>query len=303
MTSCIPPTGLRVSGKLSDLAQIQWFDRKATFERIQNSRQNLIQAKTLSNQNDLFTISGDIRFKKGNRRIRWNKSSIKELSLTNKLNPNIDFVLEHGFGIEGKKIKRLTLQTGQKSINKLINLTHSIKGRESDDHIDASATVSKYSISLEGQGGEDTIIGTDKSDLIAASTTRDACDFGQGTDLSMKVKDVLTGGKGRDYFFADNGTTITDIEAAERIYIYNHSSYDLTKLEDISPTYENDGTTTLIKTGDIQITTNTASFEYSFAYYNTNGTMCKVDSNGEECEIPAYPGQPEGYVLTATEAT
>ena len=153
--------------------------------------------------------------------------------------------------------------------------------------------------SLAGGRGADTIIGSDGSDFLSASTSRDICDFGSGTDLSKRVKDVLIGGDGIDTFYVDNGTKVTDVEIGETLHLYNHLSNDLRDLVDKTPIIKNRPTKTVIKVGDIRVITNPVEFEYSYGFTNSVFEFCITDQNGIVCSVGMIPGQPEGYRFTA----
>ena len=177
------------------------------------------------------------------------------------------------------------------------------RGTKRDDTIDLSSLVAEnleFPVSLSGGKGADTMIGSDGKDLIAASTSRAICDFGSGTDLSIRVKDVLTGGSGVDIFYVDNGTKVTDVEVGETLHLYNHLSNDLRDLADKSPIIKYRPTKTVIKLGDIRVVTNPVEFEYHYEFLESGFEFCRTDQDGvKDCSRGLIPGQPEGYVFTA----
>ena len=136
---------------------------------------------------------------------------------------------------------------------------------------------------------------------MAASTSRDICDFGSGTNLIEKVKDVLAGKGGKDIFYVDNGTHVADIEAGEVIHLFNHSSYDLGELANKTPVFKQKRNKAIIKIGDLTVTTNPAKFDFQYKFFTSEFNPCITDQNGTDCDMPWIPGEPEGYSFTATE--
>lgn len=217
------------------------------------------------------------------------------------------------FNDKSKNFKIVDFYTPEKSLPSFIqsfddpvvhafNRGYEYRGTKKRDTIDfSSLPVDNLTFlpSISGGSGADTIIGSDRSDFISASTSRDICDFGSGTDLSKRVKDVLTGGSGIDIFYVDNGTKVTDVEVGETLHLYNDLSNDLRDLIDKTPIIKYKSTKTVIKLGDIRVVTNPVKYDYSYGFIDSEFEFCITDQNGTDCGGGMIPGQPEGYKFTA----
>ena len=187
-------------------------------------------------------------------------------------------------------------------LNLILSNDFELRGNKRDNALDFTSMPikKKYShLPIAGGAGADTIIGSNRVDSLAASTSRDICDFGRGTNLAVNVKDVLTGGRGVDTFYVDNGTHITDVEAGETIHLFNHHSYDLDDIDNKTPLFRQKKNKTVIIIGDLKITTNPAKYSYAYKFFTPKYEMCQTNENGTVCDQGWIPGEPEGYILTA----
>ena len=112
---------------------------------------------------------------------------------------------------------------------------------------------------------------------------------------------MLTGNAGKDTFYADNGTRVTDIELGEVIHLFNHNSYDLNNINNKTPLFKYKSNRTIIRVGDLKISTNPARFDFTYKFYAPEYKMCRTDVSGTVCSMGQIPGELEGYSFTAIE--
>ena len=300
----MPTRQVVINGSLNDLSSLSLLKKNSRFIRAKskNSFYDPVAVKFRTQEGQIFRISGDIELT-NNGRIRWKKSNINRINFKDTFNHKNNYRITDYWQF-GFSLKSLINETSENRLRLLLKNDFALRGGARKDVIDLTSTlVSKRHewLPISGGAGADLIIGSRSNDHLAASTSRDICDFGTGTNLAQSVKDVLTGNAGTDTFYADNGTHITDVEAGEVIHLFNHKSYDLTELSNKSPSFKHKRNKTIIKVGGIRITTNPAKFDFSYKFYDPKYTMCRTDSDGTTCDMGWIPGEPEGYSFTAIE--
>ena len=303
MKSCIPIRQIVINNSLNDLSSFDC-SKNTKFTRA-TQEEGYFQPdiiKTTGDNGKTFKISGEIKLRKDGQ-IKWNKSVLSEIEFKDTCNNLNDFHITDRWQYD-YDLRSLIKSSPKSYIRTLLNKGFELRGGDRQDVIDlVSAPILKKNIWLpiSGGAGADTIIGSNKDDYLAASTSRDICDFGSGTNLARKTKDVLTGNGGKDTFYADNGTRVTDIEEEEVIHLLNHDSYDLGEIISKTPSFINRRNKTIIRVGDIKIITNKARFNYSYKFYTPEHKLCRSDSLGTVCDMGWIPGEPEGYSFTAVE--
>ena len=300
----MPIRQLTINGSLHALSSLELLKRDSKFIRIEGEGENNYRdtVKMLIKDGQFFLISGEIELRK-NKRIKWKDSNLAEIRFIDRFSRldgyqivdhwQTDFTLKSLINLSPESYLRLLLRRG-----------FSLQGGEDNDVIDltSSLIVKKPGwLSVSGGAGADSIIGTKKNDYLAASSSRDICDSGAGTDLTRNVKDVLTGNDGRDTFYVDNGTHVADVEVGEVIHLFNHDSYDLDELSNKNPSFEYRREKTIVRLGDLELTTNPARFDFSYKFYNDEQEMCRTDSLGTRCDMEWIPDEPEGYSFDVIE--
>ena len=304
MTTCVPVRQLTINGSLNGLSSLALLKRDSEFIRLENEVDNNHRdTLEISGQDgQIFRISGRIKLRK-NGRIKWKASSLSEVESIDTSDGSIDYQITDLWRADFS-IKSLIKSSPKNYLKLLLRKGFALRGGEGSDVIDLTSGLiaKKHGWPLiSGGAGADLIIGSKKDDYLAASSSRDICDFGAGADLARNVKDVLTGNAGRDTFYADNGTRVTDVEVGEVIHLFNHNSYDLDGLSSKDPSFEYKGGKTIISIGGLQIVTNPARFDFSYKFYTPEYEMCRTDSRGTNCDMGWIPGEPEGYSFTAIE--
>ena len=306
MTSCMPIRQLIINGSLNELSSLSLLKKNSKFTRIKNKENHYYRdtLKASGEEGQTFKLSGEIELK-GNGRIKWKESSISMISFRDRLNKENTYQISDRWQM-GFNLKSLITSPPQNYLNLLISNGFTLRGGSGKDVIDLTSTLKnkKYKWpKISGGAGGDSITGSKGDDQLAASTSRDICDFGSGTNLARNVKDVLTGNAGRDTFYVDNGTHVTDIEIGEVIHLFNHNSYDLDTLDNKAPSFKHKSNRTIIRVGDLKVITNPARFDFAYSFYTPEYKMCRTDSYGTNCDMAWIPGEPEGYSFTAIEVT
>ena len=304
MTSCIPTRRLTINGSLNNLSDLALLKQNARFVHADHSGTYLYPqtVKTLSQTDEIFKVSGDIELKR-NGRINWAKSNVSNIRFKDPSNRLNNFQINDHWQLDFD-LKSLIKSKSKNYLKLLFRNSFELVGDRENNVIDfTSIPFARHydRLPISGGAGADVIIGTKRNDLIAASSSRDICDFGTGTNLSINVKDILTGDTGIDTFYADNGTQITDIEKNETIHIFNHNSFDLDNIPDKSPSFKHKPNKTIIEIGDLKIITNPAKFDFYYKFYTPNMSLCTTDRSGTSCDRAWIPGEPEGYSFIATE--
>lgn len=306
MTSCLPSRELIINNSLDSLSSLSLLKKRSVFSYSRNisSYYYIDTVRTAKRDSQRFWLSGEIKLRK-NGQIKWNKSRLSRIIFKDNSDRSNNYEItdhwEFNFSLNS-----LVKSSPQSYSKLLLRKGFALRGGDGKDVIDLStSSMSKKNkwLSISGGPSADLIIGSGKDDHLAASTSRDICDFGSGTNLNQTVKDVLTGNGGNDTFYADNGTRITDIEVGEVIHIFNHNSYNLSDISHKEPSFNHKPNRTIIRVGDLKITTNPAKFDFSYKFYTSEYKMCKTDSQGTICDMGWIPGEPEGYSFTATAAT
>ena len=300
MTTCFVAGSFTSKGSLENLSALSLLDVDTSFELIRtksdSSSPHVIQA--IVPDAGSFKLKGDFVLNEDGH-IDWTDSRASSFYYRDFNNKSKNFRVTDSLL---QTLPSFILLDDVDPLNHAFNNGYEYRGTKRDDRIDISNLVAENLVfppSLAGGRGADTIIGSDGSDFLSASTSRDICDFGSGTDLSKRVKDVLIGGDGIDTFYVDNGTKVTDVEIGETLHLYNHLSNDLRDLVDKTPIIKNRPTKTVIKVGHIRVITNPVEFEYSYGFTNSVFEFCITDQNGIDCSVGMIPGQPEGYRFTA----
>ena len=304
MTSCIPIRHLTINGSLNNLSSLALLQKNSKFVRTKNQDGYYYPdtIKMAGEDGQTFRIAGEIKLKK-NGRIHWKKSSLSRISFRDSSNRSKNYQITDHWQFDFD-LKSLIQSSPKNYATLLLREGFALRGGNRKNVIDFTGkkiTQGSMRLPISGGAGADSIRGSENDDNLAASTSRDICDFGTGTNLGRKVKDVLTGNGGKDTFYADNGTRVTDIEVGETIHLFNHNSYDLDKLKNKTPTFKHRANKTVIKIGELKIITNPARFDFSYQFYTSKFKMCKTDSDGTICDTGWIPGEPEGYSFTATE--
>ena len=304
MTSCIPPQWLTINGSIDSLSALASLSADSRFIVVKDRDKNYPQQtiKTPGDTGKSFHVSGEIKLKKDGR-INWGGSNLTSLRFKDKTNRSNNFLITDYWQLESG-IESIMKSNSQNFLHVALSKGFEIRGSRRKNTLDLSSTGfndKSYPLFIFGGGGADEITGSSQSDVLAASTSRDICDFGSGTNLIEKVKDVLAGKGGKDIFYVDNGTHVADIEAGEVIHLFNHSSYDLSELANKTPVFTQKRNKTIIKIGDLTVTTNPAKFDFQYKFFTSEFKPCITDQNGTDCDIPWIPGEPEGYSFTATE--
>ena len=304
MTSCLPVRRLAINGSLTRLSSLAMLKRNSRFVRNKSDDSNYYSdaVQMLGENEQVFRISGEIKLSKRGR-IKWRQSSLHEISFTDASNAANDFQITNLWEFDFK-LKTLIKSSPKNYTMFLLNKGFTLRGGEGKDVINlASMPAPRKYIrpQISGGAGADLIIGSDKDDYLAASTSRDICDFGIGTNLANTIGDVLTGDAGKDTFYADNGTRVTDIELGEVIHLFNHNSYDLNNINNKTPSFKYKSNRTIIRVGDLKISINPARFDFTYKFYAPEYKMCRTDESGTICSMGWIPGEPEGYSFTAIE--
>ena len=304
MTSCLPVRRLAINGSLTRLSSLAMLKRNSRFVRNKSDDSNYYSdaVQMLGENEQVFRISGEIKLSKRGR-IKWGQSSLHEISFTDASNAANDFQITNLWEFDFK-LKTLIKSSPKNYTKFLLNKGFTLQGGEGKDVINlASMPAPRKYIrpQISGGAGADLIIGSDKDDYLAASTSRDICDFGIGTNLASNIDDVLTGNAGKDTFYADNGTRVTDIELGEVIHLFSHISYDLNEINNKTPSFKHKSNRTIIRVGDLKIITNPARFDFAYKFYAPEYKMCRTDESGTICSMGQIPGEPEGYSFTAIE--
>ena len=302
MTSCIPFRQLIFNGSVDSLSALDLLRKDSKFIFVKSSNKTYPSQiiKTIPKAGKHFKISGEIQLRKDGR-INWKRSDLENIyfrDARNRLN-NFQIADHWQFGFN---LKSLIKSHSGNYLNLILDNGFELRGNKRDNTFDLTSMPikKKYSrLPISGGAGADTIIGSNRTDSLAASTSRDICDFGRGTNLAVNVKDVLTGGRGVDTFYVDNGTLITDIEVGETIHLFNHHSYDLDEINDKTPLFIHKRNKTIIRIGDLKIITNPARYSYMYKFFTPKYEMCQTNENGTVCGQAWIPGEPEGYTLTA----
>ena len=304
MTSCIPLRQLIFNGSVDSLSSLALLrkDSKFTHVKSRNKPYSSQIIKTTPKAGQYFKISGEIKLRKDGR-IDWKRSDLENIYFRDARNRLNNFQItdywQFGFNLES-----LIKSNSVNYLNLILSKGFELRGNKRENTLDfASMPIKKkYShLSISGGAGADMIIGSNRNDSLAASTSRDICDFGSGTNLAIKVKDVLTGGRGVDTFYVDNGTRITDVDVGETIHLFNHHSYDLGDLSDKMPLFRYKTSKTIIRIGDVKIITNPAKYSYVYKFLTPKYEMCQTNEHGTVCGQGWIPGESEGYTLTAIE--
>ena len=298
MTSCLAGRTFKSKGSINNISALSLLDANTVFEPFKNTSNGI---RSMAPGVGSFKLKGNFVFTLDGQ-LNWNDSEPISLHYKSFNDRSKNFnIIDKTY--PGSALKEYLLSGADDKLAYAFNFSFEYRGSKKIDTIDISNLPIENLAnppSLSGGSGADTIIGSDAEDLIAASTSRDICDFGSGTNLSKKVKDILIGGKGIDTFYVDNGTKINDVETGESLHLNNHSSYDLRNLVDKAPIVKYKLGKTIIKVGDIRVVTNPVKFEYFYGFASRpEMEFCYTSQNGTECSLGLIPGQTEGYRFTA----
>ena len=301
MTTCFVTGSFTSRGSLENLSALSLLEADTSFELIRiksdPSSPHVIQAVVPDAGS--FKLKGNFVLNEDGE-INWNDSQASSFHYRDFNNKSKNFQITDALL---RTLPSFILLDDEDPLNHAFNNGYEYRGTKRDDRIDITNLAADnlaFSPSLAGGRGADTIIGSDGSDFLSASTSRDFCDFGSGTDLSKRVKDVLVGGDGIDTFYVDHGTRVTDVQVGESLRLYSHSSYSLRELEDKAPTIKYRRRKTVIEVGNIRVVTNPVEFEYHYEFLEPGLEFCVTDQDGTtDCSLGLIPGQPEGYVFTA----
>ena len=306
MTSCIPKKEIIINNSLDSLSSLSLLRESSVFFYSRNIGSYYYKdtVKMSTRDGQRFWLSGEIKLRK-NGQIKWNKSRLSRIVFKDNTDKSNNYEITDHWQFNFS-LNTLVKSSPHSYLKLLLRKGFALRGGDGKDIIDlSSSSITKKNewLSISGGPGADLIIGSGNDDRLAASTSRNICDFGSGTNLDQTIKDILTGKGGNDTFFADNGTRITDIEVGEVIHIFNHNSNNLSDISHKEPSFRHKPNRTIIRLGDLKIITNPARFDFSYKFYTSEYRMCKTDSQGTICDMGWIPGEPEGYSFTATATT
>ena len=298
MTSCLAGRIFKSKGSINNISALSLLDATTLFEPFKNKSDVI---RSVAPDVGSFKLKGNFVFAVDGQ-LNWDDSEPISLHYKSFNDRSKNFkIIDKTYS--RNTLKEYLLSGTDDKLAYAFNFLFEYRGSKKIDTIDISNLAIENlanSPYLSGGSGADTIVGSDAKDLIAASTSRDTCDIGSGTNLSKKVKDVLIGGKGIDTFYVDNGTKINDVEAGESLHLNNHSSYDLRNLADKMPIIKYKLGKTIIKVGEIRVVTNPVKYDYSYGFISRpEMEFCYTTHDGTECSLGLIPGQTEGYRFTA----